>query len=262
MLVLIGLGLHDEKDISLRGLEEARSSDMIFAELYTSRIEEGALGRLEELVEKKITVLERAEVEEKGQDVLIEPAKNEKVALLVAGDPLVSTTHVHLMIDAAKEGIETSIVHNTSIMSAIPVTGLSNYKFGRSTTIARPEPGFFPESPYDALKENRKLGLHTLMFLDIKGLKEADSMMTAGEAMDVLMKVEEKRREDIFNEDTLCVILGKAGSPDTVLRAGKVRDIRDMDFGPPPHTLIVPGELHFMEEEYLEVFAGYEGPSG
>ncbi|HDL16060.1 MAG TPA: diphthine synthase, partial [Euryarchaeota archaeon] len=32
MLVLIGLGLYSEKDITLMGLEEARSSDYIFAE--------------------------------------------------------------------------------------------------------------------------------------------------------------------------------------------------------------------------------------
>lgn len=255
MLVFIGLGLHDEKDISLRGLEVARSSDKVFAEVYTSRLEEGALRRLEDMVGKNITVLKRNEVEEKGQEVLLEPAKKEKVALLVAGDPLVSTTHIHLLIDAKREGIETRVIHNTSILSAIPITGLQNYKFGRSTTIARPEPGFFPESPYDTLKENKKLGLHTLMFLDIKAVHEEDSMMTAGEAMDILLKIEDKRGEDIFTEDTLCVVLGRAGAPDTVLRAGSVKDMRSMDFGPTPHTLIVPGKLHFMEEEYLEVFA-------
>ena len=36
MLVLIGLGLYDEKDISIRGIEEAKSSAKVYAELYTN----------------------------------------------------------------------------------------------------------------------------------------------------------------------------------------------------------------------------------
>ena len=37
-LVFIGLGLDDEKGITLRGLDEARSADLVFAELYTSAL--------------------------------------------------------------------------------------------------------------------------------------------------------------------------------------------------------------------------------
>jgi diphthine synthase len=29
-----------------------------------------------------------------------------------------------------------------------------------------------------------------------------------------------------------------------------------MDFGPPLHTLVIPGKLHFMETEALVAFAG------
>jgi diphthine synthase len=36
MLTFIGLGLFDEYDISLKGLEAIRKADLVYAEFYTS----------------------------------------------------------------------------------------------------------------------------------------------------------------------------------------------------------------------------------
>lgn len=253
MLIFIGLGLHDERDITLRGLEEMRSCDLIFAEFYTSKMSGLDVKKLESLIDKKITVLERKDVEEKAYEALLAPAKNKRVALLVAGDPLISTTHVQLRIEAKKLGIQTKVVHNASILSAaISLSGLHNYKFGRSATIALPEKGFFPETPYEVVKENQLRGLHTLLFLDIK----AEKLLTANEALKILLQLEEKRKENIITYETLALVLGSVGSQDYVLRAGRIKELIDYDFASPPHTLIIPGKLHFLEEEYLREFAG------
>ncbi len=255
MLVFLGLGMHDERDITLRGLEEARSSDLVFAEFYTSKMSGLSLEKLESLIDKKIAILARRDIEENAYEVLLKHAKSKKVALLAAGDPLISTTHVQLRIEAKKLGIETKVVHNASILSAaISLSGLHNYKFGRSATIALPEKGFFPETPYEVIKENQLRGLHTLLFLDIKA--EKNKLLTANEAIEILLQIEEKRKEKIVTDETLIVVLGNVGSQDYVLRAGKIKDLRDCNFGAPPHTLIIPGKLHFVEEEYLREFAG------
>ncbi len=258
MLVFIGLGLNSEEDITLRGLREARSCDILFAEFYTSYMPGIYIKKLEDLTSKKICILTRSDIEELGEEIIIAPAKTKKIGLLIPGDPLVSTTHVHLRIDAKRRGIDTRVIHNASIFSAGPsISGLQNYKFGRSATVAIPEPGFFPETPYHVIAENKRLGLHTMLFLDIKsdGSKIGQRLMSASEAIDILLEVEEKRKEEVFTEDTLCVVLGNVGVDDCVLRAGKVKDLAGEDFGTMPHTLIVPGALHFMEEEYLKVFA-------
>ncbi len=249
------MGLHDERDMTLRGLEEARSCDVLFAEFYTSVLPGASIEKIESLLGKKIVVLERKDVEE-GFKKILEPAKTKRVALLVAGDPLISTTHVALRIEAKRGGVETKVIHNSSIFSAAPsISGLQNYKFGRSATVAFPQPGFSPETPYDALKENKSLKLHTLLFLDIRVEGDKKILMTANEAMRVLLEIEKKRREKIFTEETLCVVIGNAGAIDPILRAGKVKEFINEDFGATPHTLIVPGELHFMEEECLREFA-------
>ena len=46
MLVFIGLGLFDEKDLTVRALEEARSCDVLYAEFYTSRMAGTSIERL------------------------------------------------------------------------------------------------------------------------------------------------------------------------------------------------------------------------
>lgn len=140
MLELIGLGLFDEKDISLRGLEEAKKADKVFIELYTGKWH-GNLKKLEKLVNKKIEILTRKDLEE-GSDRILKDAKKKRIVIFVQGDSMVATTHITLIQAAKKQGIKTRIIHNASIISAIGETGLHLYRFGSIVTIPFPkEPG-------------------------------------------------------------------------------------------------------------------------
>mgnify|MGYP000157704953 CR=1 FL=1 len=241
MLSFIGLGLWDEKDITLKGLEEARKCDKIFAEFYTSKmgIE---IEKIEALIGKKIHVLSRQEVEE-GR-ILIEEAKKHRVAFLVPGDPMEATTHVELRIRAIEEGIETKIIHGVSIISAsASFAGLQAYKFGRIISIVRPSDGYFPLSPYENLKENIDAGLHSLLLLDIG--------MSANEAIDVLLEMERIKKEKVIDENSLIVVIARVSSQNAIARAGKIKDLKNEDFGKLPHSIIFPGKLHFMEKKAL-----------
>ena len=255
MLVFIGLGLHDEKDLTLRGLEEARSCDLLFMEEYTSFLSGAGKDKIEAAIGRGIQLLDRRDVEE-GEEIILGPAQNKKVGFLIPGDPLISTTHIALRLRASELGIANKVVHNASIHSAAPSeSGLQNYKFGKSASVPFPI-GFAPETPYDVLKENQRLSLHTLLFLDIKITAGRRKCMTANQGIKYLLELEEKRREDVFTPETLCIALGNVGSDEKVLRAGKAKKLLELDFEGLPHSLIVPGKLHFMEEEYLRAFAG------
>ena len=52
-LVLIGLGLGDLKDITIRGLEEIRSSDYVFLEHYTAILPNCGIEDMEVYYDKK-----------------------------------------------------------------------------------------------------------------------------------------------------------------------------------------------------------------
>ena len=253
-IYFIGLGLYDEKDITLKGLETARRCDMVFAEFYTSLLAGTTIDRIEELIGKPIRRLSREEVELNFEKIVLSEAKDRDVAFLTAGDPMVATTHSDLRIRAKQMGIESYVIHAPSIYSAIAITGLHIYKFGKSATVAYPEKNWFPTSHYDVIKENRERGLHTMLFLDIKA--DQNRYMTANEAMEILLQVEEMKGGNVFTPDTLVVVLARAGSLNPTLRAGYVRDMIKEDFGKQPHVMVVPGKLHIVEAEYLLEFAG------
>jgi len=244
-LLFIGIGIWDEKDISLRGMEELKKCEVVFAECYTGKVEEGSLKRLEELAGKEITPLGREEVE--GEERILKEAASRRVALLIPGDPLISTTHISLKLSAEKRGIETAIVHSSSILTAaIGECGLQVYKLGKPCTIALWSKGYEPTSSYDVIAENRSRGLHSVVFLDLK-----ERCMEAGEALEQLLKVESERHR---LGEFYAVVLSRVGSRDQKITYGKAGELLKANLGKPPFILIVPGQLHFMEEEALQRF--------
>lgn len=252
-LIFVGLGLHDEKGISLRGIEEVKSADAVFAEFYTSLMAGLSVKELEKLVGKKVSVLSRQALEEEEGQLILQSARKGKVALLVPGDPLIATTHVDLRIRAEKHGIKTRVVHGASIISAvIGLSGLQNYKCGRSVTIPFPEM-LIPETPYKVIAENKKIGLHTLCFLDIKA--EEKRYMTIKEGLQQLLAMEKRKRQGAVTLDTLVVGIARAGSQEPAVKAGYVKEILNHDFGAPPHSIVFPSKLHFMEAEALITLA-------
>jgi diphthine synthase len=253
-LVFVGMGLYDEKDLSLRAIDEIRAADKVFAELYTSLMPALELGRLEKLVGKRVTVVSRTVLEEEEGQQILQKAKKGKVVFLVPGDPMIATTHVDLRIRAKKMGIETRLVHGVSIISAvIGLTGLQNYKFGRSVTVPFPENGVSADTSYKVIMENKIRGLHTLCFLDIKA--EEKRYMTVKNGLNTLLTIEDKERKNVVTPDALVVGVARAGAPDSLVKAGFVKDMLRRDFGSPPHTIVFPGKLHFMEAEALVTLA-------
>ena len=247
-LYFIGLGLSNEKDITINGLEAVKKCDVVYLENYTSVLN-CSKETLEKFYSKKIVLARRSLVEADDNEI-IENAKTRNVAFLIAGDPLVATTHVDLFLRAKKEGIKCFVLHNSSIVSAVGATGLQIYKFGKITSI--PFENENVETPYDVLKDNLSLGLHTLFLLDLN--PEEEMFMTVNDAIRYLLKVELKRNEKVFPEKTLCVGCARIGNESQVIKFGAAKELLKFNFGKPVHCLIVPGKLHFIEEEALKIW--------
>src|SRR5438034_9327543 len=90
-LTFIGLGLNDEKGITIEGLEEARLADSAYGEFYTNIMPNFDLKRFEKEIGKKVEVLSRSQLEDEGGEKLLRAASRESVAFLVPGDPLIAT---------------------------------------------------------------------------------------------------------------------------------------------------------------------------
>lgn len=255
-LTFVGLGLHNEDGITVEGLKEIERADVVFAELYTSSLTEGSLNRLGGKIGKKIELLDRTALE-RG-DHLLEMCRNKRVALLVPGDSMAATTHVELRLRAIGMGTDTSVIHGVSVLTAVPgLLGLQHYKFGRTVTLPIPQEGYSPTSPYELIADNLTRGLHTLVLLDID--TENERYMTANEGLHLLIDMGRRMERGDISHDTLVCVVARAGAPDCVVRAGTLRDLSSLDFGPPLHAIVIPGALHFMETEALKVLAGLLG---
>lgn len=243
MLTFVGLGLYDEKDITVKGLEALRAADTVFAEFYTSPLGGKTVEKMGDVYGKRIVVIERSDIEEHAEEMILKRAKHQNVVLLSGGDAMIATTHVDLRLRAIDMGIETRIIHAPSISSAVAgVCGLQNYKFGKSATVSPPYKEVISEVPYDTIRANKERGLHTLLYLDLS--------MSINEALRLLEAVEEKRGEELLKKSVL-VGIARAGSDEPVVKADYLAALKNYDFGELPHVLVVPGELHFLEQEAL-----------
>lgn len=252
MLTLVGLGLNPKKHLTLEAVEKIKDGEEIFMELYTSRLMDISLDELEKFTGRKITLIERKIVE---SDFLIDRSRNKNVVLLVPGDPMMATTHVELKLSAFEKNVPFGIVNGISVQCVIPsILGLQNYKFGRSVSIPFPDYDYYPESVYNFIGENRRLGLHTIVFLDLRENLE----MSAKMALDILLKMEEKYKKGIIDENMLVAVISRAGSSMERAYAGTIKKLMLMDLGETPQILVIIGNLHYMEREALVKFAGLE----
>lgn len=203
---------------------------------------------------KSIQVLSRDDIEEEAERLILSKAKAGKVGFLVPGDPMVATTHVDLRLRAHKAGIKTRIIHAGSVASAAAgVTGLQSYKFGRTVTIPISWQGELPESVHTCIKNNLALGLHSLVLLEVD--VENGRHITIPEALIQLLRASKRKSENTVTPDTLVIGLARLEAPSMVTKAGTVSELMETDFGDgPPYALILPGQLHFVEADALQVF--------
>ncbi|KAJ3069087.1 diphthine synthase [Podochytrium sp. JEL0797] len=266
MLFIVGLGLGDEKDITVKGLEAVQSCDRIYLEHYTS-ILTCPIEKLEALYGKKLLIADR-EMVESDLNSILEGADKINVAFLVVGDPFGATTHTDLILRAKDLGIPVTSIHNASIMNAVGCCGLQLYNYGQTISIVFFLDNWRPDSFYDKIKQNRNIKLHTLCLLDIKvkeqsienmargrRIYEPPRYMTVNQAVEQLLEIEDKRGENVYSRHTIAVGLSRVGNPDQRIIAGTLEELVDVDFGEPLHSLVLAGEMHFLEADILRTFA-------
>ncbi|EIW54052.1 Diphthine synthase [Trametes versicolor FP-101664 SS1] len=272
MFYIVGLGLCDEKDITVRGLEAVKGSTRVYLEAYTS-ILMVQKERLEAFYGKELIVADRDMVETQSDDILAN-AGTEDVSLLVVGDPYGATTHTDIVLRARALNIPTRVIHNASIMNAVGACGLQLYNFGQTVSLVFFTDSWRPDSFYDRIKENADLGMHTLVLLDIKVKEQSEENLARGRkiyepprymsiptAVSQLVEVEEKRQGGSLKPDeTLAIGLSRVGggSEERVV-AGTLAELLSQPpevFGEPLHSLVIVGKrVHHLEVEYAESFA-------
>lgn len=232
MFYLIGLGLN-ENSITEGARKIIKKCKKVYLEGYTINFPYDT---------KKLGVefeeLDRGKVE--NEEIVLE-AKEEDVALLVYGSPLIATTHISLILRAEKEGIKYRILHNASIFDAISESGLQNYKFGKTASLPSWKDKGKSLSFIEIIKDNQGIGAHTLILIDMNlQLKEA------------LEELEEALKEKKINIDKV-VVCSQLGKENSRIVYGSIEKLKKEKLSL-PICFIIPGKMHFLEEESLRRF--------
>ncbi|MEM3403590.1 MAG: diphthine synthase [Nitrososphaeria archaeon] len=248
MFALVGLGIDGIDSLTLKGIEIFKKSDLIYLDTYTTLIPKDFVSAFSEYIDKEVVSTDRAKLEDE-LGILLEQAKVKNVTLAVFGDPLFATTHQNFLIEAKKMGIPYIVVHNASIMSVLMTScGLHPYKFGRVSTIAR-QMGTPATSVYFTLYDNLMRGMHSIFLLEFD-TKNLEGVFPSS-AFNLLKDAEKVYKLEAFTEDTLLIVACRIGRKDQEYYIGSVKEVEGIDFGEPPHTIIIPSRLHFTEEEAL-----------
>ena len=265
-LYLIGLGLADERDITVRGLGIVKRCDEVWLETYTSILGVDK-SSLETFYGRSIRTASRETVESEAEQILRGVEDGREVAVLVVGDPLCATTHADLALRAFELSAKVEIVQNASIMGAAGRCGLQLYRFGQTISVPYFDGDWKPTSFYEKILANSNADTHTLCLLDIK-TKEPDyhllaktgrmtylppRFMSVPEAIAQLFHAENEHRRGLCTPETLAVGLARLGQQDELMVAGTLQHLTTIDFKGPLHSLVLCApNLHEIELKFLE----------
>jgi len=249
MLWFIGLGISGFKSIPSEALEVLSKADIVYLEQFTSPIGKSDLTKIKNATKGEFKLAKRWLVED-GSEIL-KNAKKKKVVLLAYGDPYIATTHIELRTRAIEEKIKTYSIHAaSSLTSMIGECGLHFYKVGRIATIMSEMKSL--TTPYYVIYKNIIEGNHTVLLLEYN--QDKDFFLDPKDALNGLLETEKGQIRNVISPSTYVIVASRIGFKDQKIIAGKISSLKKIDFGKPPHTVIIPGRLHFTESDALKLF--------
>ncbi|MCE4614632.1 MAG: diphthine synthase [Desulfurococcales archaeon] len=249
MLYLVGLGLWI-RQITIEAIDALKESNVIYLDSYTNLSSDINPETLSKILGKPVTPVSRDTLEFPGVRKVIHEAETDNVSIATVGDPLVATTHSIILEEASSRSVPYKVIHGVSgVYTSILESLLQAYKFGRIITLVYPLNGVYTYSTLLYLYTNMCLGLHTLLLLDLK--LDESKLMKAHEAASILMEMEVKKWGSSLLGDMLAIVMEASGTPRQKITIDLLREIASKDFHIIPQSIVIPGKMHFEEEELL-----------
>ena len=135
--------------------------------------------------------------------------------------------------ECRKKNIKYKILYAGSVFDAVAESGLSLYKFGKTTSLPKWQKNYTPKSFVDIIKENKKIGAHTLLLIDI-GLEFADARKQLDEC------------DFDFGKIIVCSRLGDKSK----FYYGKLEEIPH-DKVKKPYCIVIPSEMNEVEKYFI-----------
>jgi len=234
---LIGTGM-TQNSLTTEAIETLKTADKIYLENYTVNFPYDK-SELEKNYSLEIQELKREQVENES---ILEEAKTQNIALLIYGDCLSATTHMQLIVSAKQQNIPTKILQNTSIMTTVAQTGLSLYKFGKTTSMPNwQEHTNRPTSFIKYIKENSSINAHTLILTDI-GL----------EIKPAISQLQKSATKENLTLPEKIITIASAGTQNQKISYDTPKNLANKNIEM-PFCLIIPDSLSHSEIEAIKI---------
>ena len=248
MLWFVGLGISGISELSDNTISVIKNADIVYLESFTSPISEIEKEQLANMCDGEFKIAKRWLVED-GNEIL-ENAKKREVVLISYGDPYIATTHLELKTRAVTDKIETKTIHSSSIVSSlIGEIGLQYYKVGKILTIMNDPKSMI--TPYNTISNNLLSKMHSVILLEYN--EDKSFFLAPQDALSLLLDAEKIQNRKIISLDTFAIIASRIGKSDQNITSGKISNLIKKEFGNPPHTIIIPGSLHFTESNAVKI---------
>lgn len=234
MFYIIGIGLNP-KQMTLEAKQAIDDCEEVYIDNYTNIFSNGNIRELEEIINKKVIKLNRAELEQEQKFI------KDKSCLLVIGNALSATTHYSILQDAKKKGINAKVIPGISIFNYKGAPGLYEYRFGQVVSIVFSRPNFHPTSFFNKILDNLKINTHTMCLMDI--IVEENRFMKVTEACEILESIDKEK----VLENRTCVALGAMGSENQEIVTFDFKDYKNIKINGFPQTLIICANLNEFE---------------
>ena len=248
MLWFIGLGVSGISELSNNTISIIKNAEIIYLESFTSPISEDEKIQLKNISTGKFKVAKRWLVED-GNEIL-DNAKEKETVLISYGDPYIATTHLELKTRAIQDNIETKTIHSSSIISSlIGEAGLHYYKVGKVLTIMDDPKSII--TPYNTIFDNLLNRIHSVILLEYN--EDKSFFLEPQNALSMLLDCEEKQKRKIISSETFGIVASRIGKNDQRIISGNIGNLIKNKFGEPPHSIIIPGKLHFTESDAVKM---------
>ncbi len=248
MLWFIGLGISGVSELSDSTISVIKNADTVYLESFTSPISETEKDNLSFLCNGEFKIAKRWFVED-GNEIL-NNAKIKEVVLISYGDPYIATTHLELKTRAIRDEIETKTIHSSSIVSSlIGEVGLHYYKVGKVLTIMNDPKSMI--TSYNTIFHNLLSKSHSLILLEYN--EDKSFFLSPHDAISLLLDIENTQNGKIISSDTFVIIASRIGKSNQKIISGKISSLIKKEFGEPPHSIIIPGSLHFTESDAVKI---------
>lgn len=248
MLWFVGLGISGTDSISISTQKLLKQADIVYFEQFTSPISKSDTAKIKKIAKSKLKIAKRWMVED-GTEIL-KNAKKKKVVLLAYGDPYIATTHIELRVRAIQEKIKTQTVHAaSSLTSMVGEAGLQYYKIGKIVTIMSDLKAM--TTPYYVIYRNVIDGNHTVLLLEYN--QDSKFFLEPKQALNALLETEKEQKRSVIQSSMFAIIASRIGFKNQSIISGKISTLCKINFGKPPHTIIIPGKLHFTESDAIKI---------